>query len=930
MADLVHHPDELSLRPLDNFLPDWLPPSSELPRNPEDAFTKGLALALGPTTGRSRDVPELDKPLEGPPVVESSEEEKEKDDDHVWELAAKAVSHKSTLFTWDTSSQVFRLPPLLSHHPELFYAALRKTVQTPTVTPFPPEYIASELRTLLTGYSGSLWIWNNIEEQFVPSPNAAGSIVVDGYSATASTSIFERFLTIGTLVRRLQAVPTQLMGASESWMHAFSHALTLVLSHIRSTLEVEPICPEKNLSSLHLEYETQEPMLVAVATLLRRDRSHYPPYRSLPSNMISALYKALDRAINTSAPHAVQCTLSFLLQLSTQPCIRAVEEALGLGRATFLPDMVDESSELASPNEDRAPMEVKVMEMILPSEVRQTLERGRKSLVLLKKACPAHILCGRTIEDIDDAEHLKWIWGDDEVQRVQAEAEQQADLLRDLMCRWKSGLPVDHKAHVPAPFPKSTAAPNEFDISLLLLPATQSTDDNAFNRFLGSHPPPLLPSSAPTLPLLLHHVFAKILARSKVISHALLDSLLSPASQQGGADLLAHLHILSSFHLLNFAPFTDLLTNALFVHPSPEIAHAPGTRSRVRARLGIAPLPHQVTGEEFAAVGLGVGLTQRGQWPPGGSDLNWILRRVVIDSLEVDKQGRLKTARVDKVWEQADSIVGFAIRDIEEGDDAWLDPLGKSPHKSGTGTKRATAVEALDFLDLQYKVPRSLAVVLSERAIQKYRQIFSFLLRVLRVDTVVRTMYDPAIHELLFPSSEANAHLLLRTRFLAQGFTSSLVNYLMDSALRSPWSAFYSQLTRVKETSRDPEVQDVFALAARHERVMNTLLEGCMLLPGQAQLAGEVRVCLGTILLLGQLVLDRRRGTLSEQEGGDQLRSLAHKLITTTQTLVQLLKEDQAGKELPRATIPTGNEGGAKLSDLLLRLCFYEPVKRNG
>ncbi|KZO94300.1 hypothetical protein CALVIDRAFT_599972 [Calocera viscosa TUFC12733] len=932
MAGLADHLDDTSLRPLDLLLPDWLPSSAELPRDPEDAFAKSLALALSPPPG-SRLRQEALEP-EGPRergVIEEVELEEFEEENHLWELAAKAVTVQPTLLTWDTSPQVFRLPPLLSHHPELFYAALRKTVDTPKVIPLNASYVASELRTVLVGYSGSLWIWDAEREEFNPGENAPEAIIVDGYTAAACSSIFERFLTIGTLLRRLQAVPDQLRGylhilrlhtvidhqdrASESWMHAFSHALTLVLSHIRDTLEKEPACPSWNLSSLHLEYESQEALLTALADLLRRDRRHIPPYRSFPSNMISALYKALDRATASSSPHVLQCTIAFLLQLSTQPCVKAVEDSLGLGQATFLAGFVDDLADVANVTDDPVPKEVKAFEMILPTDVRQTLERGRKSLALLKKACPSHILCGRSAEDIDNAEHLRWIWSDAEVQSIQIQAERQADLLRTLVERWKLGL-ATHQVSKDVPFPRLADAANPFDTSVVPLPPAGSSNDNAFTEFLQSHPAPLLPSFAPTLPLLLHHVFAKILARSKVISHALLETLLSPPSQEGGADLLAYIHILKSFHLLSFTPFTELLANALFVHPSPEIAHAPGTRSRVRARLGIASLPHQVTGEEFAAVGLGVGLTQRGQWPPGGSDLNWILRRVVIDALAADMQGRAESTHIDKVWEEADSIVGFGIRDIEEGDDAWLDPL---------------AVEALDFLDLQYKVPRSLAVILSDNVVSKYRGIFSFLLRVLRVDTVVRTIFHPSFHESLFPASAQHTRLLYRTRFLAQSFITSLVDYLFDTAIRSPWDAFHARLTHVRESNaHDTELQDVFAVAAYHDAVMDSILEGCMLRSHQTKLAGELKTSLGTVLLLGQLVLDRRRGTVSEGEGGKKLEALADRFSTSVQKLIDFLKHYH-GREVERSRVGAKRETGprgANLADLLLRLNFHEPPKR--
>ncbi len=89
---------------------------------------------------------------------------------------------------------------------------LSRTLDTPKVTPLDASDVATELRTVLVGYSGSLWIWDGEREEFKLCKDAPETIVVNGYTAAACSSIFNRFLTIGTLLRRLQAVPEQLRG----------------------------------------------------------------------------------------------------------------------------------------------------------------------------------------------------------------------------------------------------------------------------------------------------------------------------------------------------------------------------------------------------------------------------------------------------------------------------------------------------------------------------------------------------------------------------------------------------------------------------------------------------------------------------------------------------------------------------------------------
>jgi hypothetical protein len=39
-------------------------------------------------------------------------------------------------------------------------------------------------------------------------------------------------------------------------------------------------------------------------------------------------------------------------------------------------------------------------------------------------------------------------------------------------------------------------------------------------------------------------------------------------------------------------------------------------------------------------VGLGLGLSERGVWPPGGAELGFALRRVIVDSLADERDER--------------------------------------------------------------------------------------------------------------------------------------------------------------------------------------------------------------------------------------------------------------------------------------------------
>lgn len=85
------------------------------------------------------------------------------------------------------------------------------------------------------------------------------------------------------------------------------------------------------------------------------------------------------------------------------------------------------------------------------------------------------------------------------------------------------------------------------------------------------------------------------------------------------------------------------------------------------------------------AVGLAPALTDRDTWPPGGADLSFFLRTVIVDSLDLghasgENEKRDEETGIDNgrqgVMEEAEFRLGFAIRDLPVGPgrDRWLNP----------------------------------------------------------------------------------------------------------------------------------------------------------------------------------------------------------------------------------------------------------------
>lgn len=86
---------------------------------------------------------------------------------------------------------------------------------------------------------------------------------------------------------------------------------------------------------------------------------------------------------------------------------------------------------------------------------------------------------------------------------------------------------------------------------------------------------------------------------------------------------------------------------------------------------------------------MGVGLSDRQVWPPGGAELALALRATMLDSVgelvkekEVEAKWNGETRRKGEkganVWDEVEGRLGFAVRSKEEsekeGREGWRDP----------------------------------------------------------------------------------------------------------------------------------------------------------------------------------------------------------------------------------------------------------------
>lgn len=212
-------------------------------------------------------------------------------------------------------------------------------------------------------------------------------------------------------------------------------------------------------------------------------------------------------------------------------------------------------------------------------------------------------------------------------------------------------------------------------------------------------------------------------AHAALVSHALLASIFTTAADGGGgggSDVLRQFALLPRFLLFrDNDAFVSRLKRALFGDgQSVDRAVGLGARARIRERMGMAPAPAHAGGStRRGGVALGLGLSDRTSWPPGGAELNIALRGTLIEAVDELAAGA-GSAGAERAWRAAEDRLGFVVRD--------------PPDDAGGRWREPGRIEALDFLQVSYRPPREIAVVVGRRALEEYARVQGVLLRLFR------------------------------------------------------------------------------------------------------------------------------------------------------------------------------------------------------
>ncbi|KAF9918994.1 hypothetical protein BX616_003244 [Lobosporangium transversale] len=332
-------------------------------------------------------------------------------------------------------------------------------------------------------------------------------------------------------------------------------------------------------------------------------------------------------------------------------------------------------------------------------------------------------------------------------------------------------------------------------------------------------------------------------------------------------NLLGHFDTLGRFMLMQDGVFVARMAQALFDEDTGLLARSvlaatavePKIPDEDRAPVGsVTVLPKASTSTSKSELRTSLKST----WPPRSGELEMTLRAVLLDCIQTqtaevrnlgdedkydsevsdmdicddDKtyspqrqqqqqtlsfRNKLKKQDISRIKRSLDTqeleeSLAFAIKEYND--------VKKIP-------RNVNALEALDFLYLDYKAPRPLRLLfLTPETFDKYTRLFTFRLRFARIDATLKRIYQQLRtrqkdiqlsgynNKGTHSSNSTYDHndynhiemkMLYRYRFEAQQIFDGIHGYISDVAIGATWKTFMTQLENVQERIEDRIMRSV-------------------------------------------------------------------------------------------------------------------------
>ncbi|KAJ5257531.1 hypothetical protein N7524_009087 [Penicillium chrysogenum] len=530
------------------------------------------------------------------------------------------------------------------------------------------------------------------------------------------------------------------------------------------------------------------------------------------------------------------------------------------------------------------------MPSFIPADQARSIFESGRSLQLLKRSHPRHPIAQRDVLLRTGGLHLHCATTWAGIEQIQTRAQEYESRLRAEIKKYHTGdvglhdppsnmatLYVDQTTSTEV----TTAAFELFDIDDEKRASGPVTDHKALSedvlkelldktRGFGTEDTDEGSYLGPELASGLHLSLAPILSsQALLIDYSCLHLLFKENR------IRHHLNMQWRFQLLGEGSFVARLSNSLF---DPEMES--GERKAGKVRSG---------------VGTGLRLGSRDTWPPASSEL----RLVLIGLLGDCYFGRANTEDDEKTHVRQDNELpgglSFGIRELTE--------------KEIERCKNPNAIEALDFLRLQYTPPEVLESLITARSLDKYDRLFKHLLRLLRMVSVVKGLIRDSTSRGSLSGDTHNVYQKFRVD--AQHFVLAVSDYCFHVGIGSIWQRFQDTLTKIENCLNRGDIDGTIEAAHSvprlrdyHEDMLDQMLFALFLSKRHAQAANLLESIFGTIL--GFSLLSRADGIGMRNESEGAALHLYQSFRKQTSAFVNYLRGLESGKATSKSMAKSG------------------------
>ncbi|KAI8373225.1 gamma-tubulin complex component protein [Radiomyces spectabilis] len=278
------------------------------------------------------------------------------------------------------------------------------------------------------------------------------------------------------------------------------------------------------------------------------------------------------------------------------------------------------------------------------------------------------------------------------------------------------------------------------------------------------------------------------------------------------------------------------------------------------------------TGSDDDNVETGFPISRQDTWPPKLTQLNTSLRAVILDAVsqipEIERRRICSSVQSERPTLDIEDILTFSIRE-KNGVNGWMNPY------------------ALDFLCLSYEANYPLNVVITEQVLEKYNRVFSFLLRITKVTTATKRLYEMFRGRRWYQPATGQA--LHRFRFGMEQFITSLCEYIFQIAIQATWSTFMQRLDKMKAFNNDQDstasldffyMMDPITLSIYHDYILDRILFQCFLKRSQQSILHVLNSVFKDILSFSVAVEEYHRTNSTGPKAQEQEQKMMQRCET--------------------------------------------------